>query len=90
MFSACESHRHSDGDQSSEGRDDDESDPQGLSKGQELDDFWYAGVMSVIGPVVVTAQDAFPSICQRGSAGVIRGLQGRVYLQLFRLMLCVP
>lgn len=76
-FSLRESHPDGDGDQSSEGRDDDESDPQGLAKGQELDDFRYAGVVSFIGPVVTTAQDTFTSICQRGREGG-RGCLSRV------------
>lgn len=66
MFPLCESHPDTDGDQSSKGRDDDESDPQRLSEGQVLDDFWYADIMSIIGPLFVSAQDARPSVCQRG------------------------
>lgn len=65
MFSLRGSHRNSNGEKSSDGWDDDESDPQWLSKGQELNDFWYTGIMSIIGPVVFTAQDTFASICQR-------------------------
>lgn len=42
------SHPDCDGDESSEGRDDYESDPKGLSKGQELDDFWHTGIMGIV------------------------------------------
>jgi len=65
-FPPTESHPDTDGDQSSDGRDGDESDSQRLSKGQVLNDFWDTGIVSIIGPVLVTAQDTCSGICQRG------------------------
>lgn len=62
---------NSDGDKSSEGRDDDERDPQRLSEGQELNDFRHAGVMSLVGPVIPPAQNTLTGVCRRERTGSV-------------------